>query len=111
MTNPAMNAVIYARVSSREQREEGYSIEFQLKYLRQYAERMGAYVVKEFVDIETAKSSGRKEFGNMVEFLKRSKNHEVIFVEKTDRLYRNFKDAVIIEDLGTVIHFVKENQT
>ena len=28
----------------------------------------------------------------------------------TDRLYRNFRDAVTLEDLETEIHFVKENQ-
>jgi site-specific DNA recombinase len=105
-----MNAVIYARVSSREQREEGFSIEFQLKYLRDYAERTGAYVVKEFIDIETAKNPGRKQFSEMVEFLRRSKGEKIIFVEKTDRLYRNFRDAVTIEDLGAVVHLVKENQ-
>ena len=32
-------------------------------------------------------------------------------VEKTDRLYRNFKDAVTIEDLDIEVHFVKEGQT
>lgn len=33
-----------------------------------------------------------------------------MLVEKTDRLYRNFKDAVILEDLDIEIHLVKENQ-
>jgi hypothetical protein len=31
-------------------------------------------------------------------------------VEKTDRLYRNFKDAVTLEELDIEIHFVKESQ-
>jgi DNA invertase Pin-like site-specific DNA recombinase len=33
----------------------------------------------------------------------------VLLVEKTDRLYRNLKDWVSIDDLDLEIHFVKEN--
>jgi len=30
--------------------------------------------------------------------------------EKTDRLYRNFRDALTLEDLDISINFVKENE-
>jgi site-specific DNA recombinase len=104
-------AVIYARVSSREQQQEGYSIPAQLKLLRDYASRIGFHIEREFVDVETAKTTGRKSFGEMVQFLKRSRGSvRTVLVEKTDRLYRNFRDAVTLEDLETEIHFVKENQ-
>ena len=33
-----------------------------------------------------------------------------MLVEKTDRLYRNFRDAVTLEDLDVEIHLVKEGQ-
>ena len=33
----------------------------------------------------------------------------ILLVEKTDRLYRNLKDWVTIDDLNLDIHFVKEN--
>ena len=105
-----MKAVLYARVSSREQEQEGYSIPAQLKLLRDYASKNGLGISKEFVDIETAKMTGRKAFGEMVDFLRRSKNSRIVLVEKTDRLYRNFRDAVTLEDLEAEIHFVKENQ-
>ena len=29
--------------------------------------------------------------------------------EKTDRLYRNLKDYVLVDDLDVELHFVKEN--
>src|SRR5439155_22967626 len=32
-----------------------------------------------------------------------------VLVEKTDRLYRNLKDWVTLDDLDLEIHFVKEN--
>ena len=100
-------AIIYARVSSREQEQEGYSIPAQLKLLRNYAEKNEFEVLREFVDVETAKTTGRKSFGEMLEFLRKSKNCHTVLVEKTDRLYRNFEDQVFLEKLGTEIHFVK----
>src|SRR5262249_48840350 len=33
-----------------------------------------------------------------------------ILVEKTDRLYRNIKDWMTLDDLGTTIHLVKEGR-
>ena len=68
-----MNAVIYARVSTREQEQEGYSIPAQLKLLRDYAFKNGLTIQREFCDSESAKSAGRKSFGEMLTFLKRSK--------------------------------------
>ena len=50
-------AIIYARVSSKEQEKEGFSIPAQLKLLNEYAEKNDLVVVKEFVDTETAKKS------------------------------------------------------
>ncbi len=102
-------AVIYARVSSKEQEREGFSIPAQLKFLRAYAASNGLAVLKEFTDVETAKATGRKEFGTMVNFIKRNPGCKII-VEKTDRLYRNFRDRITLEDLGVEIHFAKENE-
>ena len=49
-----MNAVIYARVSSKDQEREGYSIPAQLKLLREYAASHHFNIVREFTDVETA---------------------------------------------------------
>jgi DNA invertase Pin-like site-specific DNA recombinase len=103
-------AVIYARVSSKEQEKEGYSIPAQLKLLNSYAEEKGFKVVKEFVDVETAKSAGRTHFQEMVKFLQANDKVKTILVEKTDRLYRNFKDYVYLEELDLEIHLVKEGE-
>src|SRR5262249_55544347 len=67
-----MNCVIYARVSSREQEREGYSIPAQLKLLKQYAVSKNFEIAQEFVDIETAKVPGRKAFGEMVQFFRKN---------------------------------------
>ena len=107
--------VLYTRVSSKEQEKEGYSISAQLKLLRGYAKDHGLRILEEFQDIETAKQTGRRAFKEMVWFLqgrgrRKAKKPDccIILVEKTDRLYRNFKDYVILDELDLDIHFVKE---
>ena len=103
------HAILYARVSSREQADEGFSIPAQLKLLREYAADRGFEIAQEFVDVETAKQAGRTAFGEMVEFLRRRhKTCRTILVEKTDRLYRNLRDYVTLDDLDLEIHFAKE---
>src|SRR5437899_8736450 len=103
-------AVLYARVSSKDQEREGFSIPAQLKFLREYAQTNELNVLHEFVDVETAKTTGRKQFGEMVRFLRDHKTCRVVLVEKTDRLYRNFRDCVTLEDLDVEIHLPKEGQ-
>ena len=101
-------AVIYARVSSKEQEKEGFSIPAQLKLLKEYAEAQGFSVVQEYLDVETAKAAGRTAFGEMVEYLKAHPSIRTLLVEKTDRLYRNLKDWVTVDELDVEMHFPKE---
>ena len=101
-------SVIYARVSSKEQEREGFSIPAQLRLLQEYSVEHRLAVAKEFVDVETAKQSGRVAFNEMVSYLRCSATCRVVLVEKTDRLYRNLKDWVTIDDLDLEVHFVKE---
>jgi len=104
-------AVIYARVSSKEQEREGFSIPAQLKLLREYAARNDFSIVKEFVDIETAKTSSRQNFDEMVRFFTKRRDCRLALVEKTDRLYRNFRDAVTLEDLDMEIHLSRKGRS
>ena len=85
-------AVIYARVSSKEQEKEGFSIPAQLKLLKEYAAAQGFKVAQEYVDVEMAKATGRSAFGEMVDYFKAHPSIRALLVEKTDRLYRNLKD-------------------
>lgn len=103
-------AVAYARVSSKEQEKEGFSIPAQLKLLSEYARAEGFDIVQEFIDVETAKAAGRTQFDAMVKFLGTRPDIAHLLVEKTDRLYRNFKDYVRLEDLNREVHLVKEHE-
>lgn len=87
----------------------GFSIPAQRKLLTEYAEREGIHVVQEFEDVETAKHAGRTSLGEMVAFLRKNGSTcRTILVERTDRLYRNIKDWVTIDELGIEVNFVKE---
>ncbi len=102
-------SVAYARVSSKEQEKEGYSIPAQIKSLRGYSELLDVKIISEFVDVETAKEAGRSGFNQMLDFLSKTPTCRILLVEKTDRLYRNLKDWVTVDELDLEIHFVKEN--
>ena len=101
-------AIGYVRVSSKEQEREGYSIPAQKKLLSEYAFKKDFSLLRIFQEAETAKKSGRKQFKEMLSFLHENPNCRDLLVEKTDRLYRNFKDYVDLdpEELGLTIHFV-----
>lgn len=107
-------AIAYARVSSREQEREGYSIPAQRKLLSGYARANGLSTEYEFVDVESAKNPGRKEFTKIIRLLETDDSCRVVLVEKTDRLYRNRADAIAFEELiekrGIEIHLVKEGR-
>lgn len=102
--------LIYVRVSTPEQDKEGYSIAAQLRLLREYAEKNDIKIVREIVEIESASRPGRPEFIQMEAFLKKNRSVRTVLAEKVDRLYRNKRDPLILEDLEVTIHFVKEGE-
>jgi site-specific DNA recombinase len=57
-----------------------------------YAAATGFAIAQEYIDVETAKQTGRAAFGEIVAYLKAHPSVRVMLVEKTDRLYRNLKD-------------------
>ena len=75
--------MLYARVSSKDQEREGFSIPAQQKLLREYAAQQKLRILREFVDVETAKQAGRGGFGEMLAFLKANRDCRTILVEKT----------------------------
>lgn len=111
-----MNVVIWARVSSREQRE-GYSIDAQLRANRDRAQKSGWRVVREFVVAESAKRGAeRVAFNEMFQWVKANARREkiqAILSHKLDRVCRNMRDAVRLQELedacGVKLSFV-ENQ-
>jgi len=81
-----MKAVLYARVSSKEQ-EEGFSIHAQLKLIKEYAVKNKLKIIKEFIDVETAKQAGRSNFNSMIDFLKNNPEVKNILCSKRKRSF------------------------
>jgi DNA invertase Pin-like site-specific DNA recombinase len=102
-----VNVIGYGRVSSKKQEDEGFSIPAQVELMTEYARQKGLNIVKIFTESETAKRAGRKAFNEMLDYIKES-GIKTILVEKTDRLYRNFKDYVTLEDYDLEVHLIKE---
>src|SRR5262245_10547693 len=111
-----MNIIIWARVSSREQKE-GYSIDAQLRATRERAQANGWHVVREFEVAESAKRGAeRKAFNEMFAWVRANAKREkigAILSHKLDRACRNMRDAVRLQELedtcGVQLAFV-ENQ-
>jgi site-specific DNA recombinase len=107
-----MKAVLYARVSSKEQEETGYSLPAQEKFLREYAERKAFDIEKVFAVSESASGKKLREvFKEMMAYVDKNKI-KIVICEKVDRLTRNFSDAVEIDqwldvDEERQIHLVK----
>ena len=86
-----MTAVIYARYSSDNQREE--SIEGQLRECKEYADQNGITVVRTYIDRAlSAKTDSRPQFQQMIKDSERG-IFDVIIVWKLDRFARNRYDS------------------
>ena len=92
-------AVLWARVSTKEQSEEGYSLDAQVKMLREYASKNNIRILKEFIIPESASGKQeRKKFQEMLQYLRENPKIQHILFEKVDRATRNFKDSVRLND-------------
>ncbi|HTQ38660.1 MAG TPA: recombinase family protein [Pirellulales bacterium] len=90
-----------ARVSSREQEREGFSLEIQEDALKRYAASAGGEIVKFFRIAETAsKRDERKTFKELIAY---AKKHAIeldgLLFYKVDRAARNLYDYVELERL------------
>ena len=92
-------AVIYSRVSSKEQLE-GFSLEMQREKCEEYAQRKGYVVVEHFGGTyESAKSDKeRKEFNKMLKYVKAKQNRiDAVIVYSTSRFSRTGSTTIIEE--------------
>ncbi|WP_394351352.1 recombinase family protein [Pontibacter russatus] len=93
-------AVIYTRVSTKEQAETNQSLETQLERCRLYAERHGYEVAQTFGGTyESAKNDERKHFQLMLDFVRKSRLRVgYIIVYSHDRFSRSGSNAIYITD-------------
>ncbi len=89
-----MNAIIYCRVSTKEQAEKGYSLDGQEKDCRKFATDKGFEVGKVFVERgESAKTQDRTQLQNLIKYcVQNKKKLSALIIWKYDRLARNLTD-------------------
>lgn len=91
--SPHKTAAIYVRVSSKEQ-VDNYSIETQLKEIREFLTKQNIIEVGVFIEEgESAKTTNRTQFFNLEKFIKLNKHRvDHVVVYKVDRWARNQED-------------------
>ena len=110
MENEFIYAFKYRRVSSKKQ-EKGYSLSAQDNLLDDYARKNGFKIIGDYCEAVTSGKAGRKQFNAMVKAMQANPKVRVILCEKTDRIYRNLKDYVVLDEFeGLQVHLVVEGK-
>ena len=95
-----LNAVVYLRVSTKEQahrggQSEGFSIPAQREACLNKAQSLGAAVVAEFIDAESGGTTSRRELQKLLAYAQ-EESVQYVIVHKLDRLVRNRFDDLRI---------------
>lgn len=100
MDEKQKTVAIYARVSTREQAEEGYSIAEQERLLLEYCEKKGYQVYKTYSD-KGISGKDIKHRPAMLELLKDAEEHKfnLVISWKINRISRRLADAIKIIDI------------
>ena len=112
MTN-CTNAIILARVSSKDQEEQGTSIPAQVDRLQQYAKKFDFEVLKTYELTESSSKENRVKFEKLLKLVNDHPEPIAIVTDTVDRLQRSFKESVeldILRKTGKIeLHFNREN--
>jgi site-specific DNA recombinase len=94
------NALIYCRVSTEEQAEQGYSLDAQEKFCRDFAQNNGYEIAGVFRDEgRTGTNLDRPALKDLLANCQEDKSIGALIVQETDRLARNTKDHLTIKAL------------
>jgi site-specific DNA recombinase len=109
-----VKAVIYLRVSTKEQAEEGYSIPAQAEACRRFIADHGWELADEYVDRgESARTADRPQLQAMLTRLAEDRSIDCLVVHKLDRLARNLEDhaagRAALRKAGVQLHSVTES--
>jgi DNA invertase Pin-like site-specific DNA recombinase len=85
--NVILKYVAYYRVSTKRQGKSGLGLEAQQKAVRALAEKYGATIIAEYIEVETGKSAKRPKLLEAIEHV--GLTNATLVVAKLDRLARN----------------------
>jgi site-specific DNA recombinase len=93
-----MKAIIFARVSSRDQ-EDGQSIPSQVRRITEYALKKNLKIESAFQVTESSTKQTRKQFDQIIAFVKKSKEPYALITDTVDRLQRSFREKPLLDEL------------
>lgn len=106
----ATKAVILARVSSIEQKD-GYSLAAQEINAKTYCSNKGYHVLKVFSFVESSTQGYRKQFHEMLDYIRKQSDSIAIISDDVSRFQRSFKETLELDPMikaGKVeLHFLK----
>ena len=106
-----MKAIIFARVSSKDQ-EDGQSIPSQVRRLTEYALKKNFKIESTFQVTESSSKETRKQFEQIINYVKKSKEPFALITDTVDRLQRSFRETPLLDELrkqGKLeLHFLRE---
>ena len=107
-------AIIYARVSTDDQAERGYSLPSQVEAMQNYAKAHGLHVVRELQDDYTGTKLDRPGLDELRAMLER-KEAEAVIVYAADRLSRILAHLLILREefmrAGIELHYVNRGKS
>ena len=109
-----MGVVIYTRVSTEDQKENGFSLQDQERRIRKYCNEQGFDIIAHYQDDYSAKDFNRPQFQKMLSDLKdkRIKPSHLICL-RMDRYSRNLEETLImtkvLKELKVEVFFIEGN--
>ena len=110
-----MNAVIYTRVSTKVQVDEGHSLATQLRLCKEYAQKNDITILSHFEESgESAKTANRTQLLKLMKFATENRNKlDAILIYKIDRLSRDSSDYQKLKQffnaIGITVISITEN--
>lgn len=109
-----MDVVIYTRVSTEDQKENGFSLQAQERRLREHCSQYNKNILRHYQDDHSAKNFNRPAFQQMLTAIKAKiiKPKQLICV-RPDRFSRNVEESVImlqtLKKLGVEVQYLEQN--
>ena len=109
------NVIVYSRVSTDEQAQQGYSLDYQEDAILRYCYNKKYNVLHTFQEDYSAKNFGRPEWKKILNLIKSDRNTntaiEAIIILRPDRYSRNlilsFSETAKLAGWGCVVEFLE----
>lgn len=105
-------AIVFARVSSKKQKDKGVSLDVQMEAITEYCKNKNLKILEEFTIDESSTKGERAQYNEMLSFAQSCSGKVAIVVNYVDRLQRSYDDTYLLNKLrkeGKIeVHFLKE---